>query len=74
MTDQPPQELFVEYMYGFLFHYTDSPLFPSKPMYFLVKKLPHKGKGWEAVYKNSENEHYRFSYNGAIELKERWSK
>lgn len=65
----PPKHLYVEYMYGFLFHYTDQPLFPTTPSYTLVKVLKETEKSWEAIYKNIDDEKATFVFDGTIKLK-----
>jgi hypothetical protein len=66
---RPPKHLYVEYMYGFLFHYTDQPLFPTTPSYTLVKVLKETEKSWEAIYKNIDDEKATFVFDGTIKLK-----
>jgi hypothetical protein len=65
----PPKHLYVEYMYGFLFHYTDQPLFPTTPSYTLVKVIKETEKTWEAIYKNIDDEKATFVFDGTIKLK-----
>ena len=67
----PPQHLYIEYMHGFLFHYTDQPLFPTTPSYSLVKVLHQAEKTWESVYKNVDDEKTTFIFDGTIQLKKR---
>jgi hypothetical protein len=60
-----PKHLFVEYMYGFVFHYTDQTLFPATPAYTLSKVINSDEKRWEAIYKNIDGEEARFYSDGA---------
>ena len=64
-----PKHIYVEYVYGFLFHYTDQPLFSSQPSYSLIKVLSQNNKTWEAVYKDSQGERLIFYFDGTIKLK-----
>jgi hypothetical protein len=64
-----PKHLYVEYMYGFLFHYTDQPLFPSQPSYTLVKVFHQDSKAWEAIYKDSQGNMLTFYFDGTIKLR-----
>jgi hypothetical protein len=64
-----PKHLYVEYVYGFLFHYTDQPLFPSEPSYSLVRVLSQDSKTWEAIYKDNQGEKLIFYFDGTIKLK-----
>jgi hypothetical protein len=63
-----PKHLFVEYMYGFVFHYTDQPLFPATPAYTLLKVIDSDDKKWEAIYKNIDGDEARF-YSDGISIK-----
>ena len=51
-------------MYGFVFHYTDQPLFPATPAYVLLKVISSDEKRWEAIYKNIDGEKARFYSDG----------
>lgn len=65
-----PKHLYVEYMYGFVFHYTDQPLFPATPAYTLVKTIHADDKTWEAVYKNIDGDQATFHLEGiSIKMK-----
>lgn len=65
-----PKHLYVEYMYGFLFHYTEQPLFPTTPAYTLVKLINADEKHWEALYKNIDGEKATFHLdNGTIKMR-----
>lgn len=65
-----PKHLYVEYMYGFLFHYTSQPLFPTTPAYTLVKEIKSGDKEWEATYKNIDGEKATFHFDGtSIKMK-----
>ncbi len=68
-----PKHLYVEYIYGFLFHYTDQPLFPTTPSYTLVKVLKETEKSWEAIYKDIDDEKATFIFDGTIKLKKHMS-
>jgi uncharacterized cysteine cluster protein YcgN (CxxCxxCC family) len=65
-----PKHLYVEYMYGFLFHYTHQPLLPTTPAYTLVKELSSDGKHWEAIYKTIDGDKATFHFDGvSIKMK-----
>lgn len=65
-----PKHLYVEYMYGFLFHYTSQPLFPTTPAYTLVKEIKSGDREWEAIYKNIDGEKATFHFDGtSIKMK-----
>lgn len=65
-----PKHLYVEYMYGFLFHYTHQPLFPTTPAFTLVKEVSTGEKGWEAIYKNIDGDKATFHFDGiSIKMK-----
>jgi len=65
-----PKHLFVEYMYGFVFHYTDQPLLPATPAYTLLKVISSDEKRWEAIYKNIDGDKARFYSDGmSIKMK-----
>ena len=49
-------------MYGFVFHYTDQPLFPATPAYTLLKVINSDEKRWEAVYKNIDGDEFIAKY------------
>ncbi len=63
-----PKHLFVEYMYGFVFHYTDQPLFPATPAYTLLKVISSESNKWEAIYKNIDGDEARF-YSDGVSIK-----
>jgi hypothetical protein len=63
-----PKHLYVEYVYGFIFHYTDQSLFPATPAYTLLKVISSTEKKWEAVYKNIDGDEARF-YSDGVSIK-----
>lgn len=63
-----PKYLYVEYMYGFVFHYTNQPLFPATPAYTLFKVTHSDQKKWEAIYKNIDGHEVSF-YSDGLSIK-----